>query len=350
MNKSTKTWSITAVIAIFITTWFLWPWLSAIAVSALMAYIFYPLYLKLRRKKGHLASVVTLLASFLVVFVPLSIVLIAGISQILSFAEMSGRAGYWGQMPEFAHQTINAVNDMIDPLTGQRPSVSEQGIVDYLRNTVPGIARSSISLMVGMLASLPRLGIGLLIYSFLFIELLKHGPKLIKNIKKVSPFSKEITDKYFEQTGLMANAMVKGQMIIALLIAFISALLLIPLGYGSYFFVLLVVFTILNFIPLGSGIVFVPLAAYSMLTGNFWLGLVMIIVFYGAGNLDPILRTRFAPKAVSLSTAWTMISTFCGIAYFGILGVIYGPMIMILIINTWNFYIQSKAQNKNSRA
>jgi len=79
-----------------------------------------------------------------------------------------------------------------------------------------------------------------------------------------------------------------------------------------------------------------------MFTGQFWLGLVVIILYYLIGNLDPILRPRFIPKSITISTAWAIISTFCGIAYFGILGVVYGPVIMILLINTWKFYIEAK--------
>lgn len=79
-----------------------------------------------------------------------------------------------------------------------------------------------------------------------------------------------------------------------------------------------------------------------MMTGQLWLGLIVLILYYFVGYLDPILRPRFVPKSVSLSTAWIVLGTFCGIAYFGILGVVYGPIFMMLIINTWKFYIETK--------
>ena len=193
-----------------------------------------------------------------------------------------------------------------------------------------------------VVSSLPQFGIALLIYIFLFVELLKRGPQLVRKIEQLSPFDKTDTTRYIERVGLMANAMVKGQLVIAMTISAIAAALLIPLGYGQFFFLLFILFTILNFIPLGAGIIMIPLVVYAMAMGQFWLGLVIIVLYYIAGNLDPLLRAKLIPKQIQLSVALTMISTFCGIAYFGILGVVYGPIIMILLTTTFTIYAEKK--------
>ena len=167
-----------------------------------------------------------------------------------------------------------------------------------------------------------------------------YGPKLIESIKKASPYPAKVTDQLVERTNLMASAMVRGQLVIAATIAAFSAALLIPLGFGSYYFVLLIIFTVLNFIPLGSGIVFVPLVVIQMVSGHFWLGLVLIGLHYAFGNIDPIMRARFVPKSINLSSGWTIVSTFCGIAYFGIIGVVYGPILFIILVSLWQAYLE----------
>jgi hypothetical protein len=91
-----------------------------------------------------------------------------------------------------------------------------------------------------------------------------------------------------------------------------------------------------------EGIVLVPLALYSMFTGQFWLGLVVIILYSVSGNLDPVMRTKLIPKQIQQSVAVTMIATFCGIAYFGMLGVVYGPIIMLLVTTTLELYAERK--------
>ena len=37
-----------------------------------------------------------------------------------------------------------------------------------------------------------------------------------------------------------------------------------------------------------------------------------------------------------------MLATFCGVAYFGILGIVYGPIITVLIVTTVDLYIAEK--------
>lgn len=344
-SKNSRVWTIALISILVIMIWFLLPQLSVVVFTALMAFVFYPLYIKLKRKKGGVAAGVTLLISFLIVLLPVTFVTVATVSQLASFAETASQSQYWERMPEFAQKAIDITNDMLAPITGQRPSLTDQTVVNFLKNAVPTIARGMTNILLNILSSVPGLAIALIMYIFLFVEFLRYGPELITKIEKVSPFGSTITRHYIERVGLMANAMVKGQLIISMIIAAFGAGLLALLGYGHYFFILLVIFTVLNFIPLGAGILVVPLALYTMFTGQFWLSLVVIVLYFAFGStVEPLLRSRLMPAKIQLSVGLTMLATFCGIAYFGILGVIYGPIIMIIIITTFEFYLEFKSK------
>ena len=337
-----KTWTIALLAALVVAVWFHLPQLGVLVFTALMAYLFYPLYKKLKRKNGGVAAGVTLLASFLVVLIPLAFVTIAAVSQLASFAETASRAQYWQDMPQFAEKAIDITNDILAPITGDRTRITETGVVEFLRNTMPAAARSIAQFLVGILSSIPRLGIAFIVYTYLFLAFLRYGPQLVKKLKALSPFEPKVTDHYLERVGLMANAMVKGQLVMSMITSAFSAALLIPLGYGHLFFILFILFTILNFIPLGCGIILIPLAVYSMFTWQFWAGLIVIVLYYTFGNLDPIWRAKLIPKKIQLPVALTMLATFCGVAYFGILGIVYGPIITILIVTTIDLYIEAK--------
>lgn len=341
-----RIWNIALIAIIVITVWFLLPQLSVVIFTALMAFVFYPLYKRLKRKNGGVAAVLTLLTSFLVVLIPIAFVTIATVSQLAGFAEAASQSQYWEQLPEFAQKAIDITNDILAPITGARPSLTDQNIIDFLRTNIPIIARSAANVLLNILGSLPGLGIALVIYIFLFVEFLRNGHRYLAKLEAISPFEKEVTRRYVDKIGMMANAMVTGQLIISMVISAIAAALLILLGYGHYFFIFFVLFTVLNFIPLGSGIIVTPLAIYSMFTGQFWMALVVIVLYYLAGNLDPILRARLIPNKIQLSVGMTMLATFCGIAYFGILGVAYGPIIMIIIKTTLDFYSELTAKKR----
>lgn len=327
------------VVIISFMVWFLLPQLGTIIFTALMAYTFYPLYVRMRKRIGLGAAPVTLIASFLIVIVPLVFVSISAVQQLFVFAEVAGSTGYWQQLTDAVTEFMYWVNVTLTPVTGYM-QYNDAGLVELLRTQLPEIARAGARFLLGVLGNLPQLSIGFIIYIYVFISLLHKGPQLIVKIKQLIPLPATSINTIFEKMGLMATAMMKGQLIMSMITSFVSALLLIPLGYGNLFFILFVLFTVLNFVPLGCGIVLVPLAAYSMMTGQFWQGLVVIVLYYALGNLDPLMRSRLIPKKVYLSATLMMIATFCGIAYFGILGIVYGPILAILLLTLIDLYLE----------
>lgn len=342
-----KIQTITVLVALALAVWFLWPQLNVIILTTLLAYIFYPLFKKLKSKKsnGVLAAVVTLFLSFMVVVVPLTIIIIASVSQLSQFVASVSSFSLAGNVPSGIDQVVDGIKDLSGIIPGVQNAVTDEGIISFIRNSTTIAARFMLDLTIGIVSSMPQVVISLLVYAFLFIELLLRGPRYVKFIKQASPFDRQLTDRYLDRVGLMAGAMVKGQLVIAMILALIAVLLLTLLGYGSYSFLFFILFTILNFIPLGSGVILIPLALYSMLTGQFWLGLIVIIAYLASGNLDPILRTKLIPKSIKQSVAVTMIATFCGIAYFGMLGVVYGPIIMIIISTSLQMYVERKQES-----
>lgn len=343
---SPKFRTILGLLTLAVAVWFFWPQLGTIALTCLIAYIFYPLYKRISVKGTALAASVTLLASFLVVLIPIAFVSISAFSQLMLFANEAGDARTWQGLTENMDGTIGMINGILDPITGENPSLTDMGVAEFLSNHLPDIARGAAQLIFGVLTSLPQLFVALIVYIYVFVYLLWHGPSVIQKIKQVSPLPKEATELYIRRTGAMARAMVTGQLMVSMILAAFSALILIPLGYGHLFFVLFVLFTVLNFIPLGSGIVMVPLSLYGMLTGQFWTGLIVILLYYGFGNLEPLYRTKFIPKDTQLPVSLMLLSTFCGIAYFGILGVVYGPIITILIMMSFSLYVDLGKRSK----
>ena len=339
-----RVWTIAAVIALIASLWFLGPQLSVIVLTVLLAFIFYPLYKKIKGKKDKsvVAASLTLSVSFLVVIIPLVIVIGASAAQLAGLLGVINQQGFLTDISATVDSVVKSVNDIAERFMGTEPIITGEGVASFLRSTITTVVNTTIGVTMGIVGGLPQFGIALIIYIFLFIELLLYGPKMVDKLKNISPFGQQATEKYLSRIGLMANAMVKGQLIIAMTLALIAALLLIPLGYGAYTFLFFIVFTILNFIPLGAGLILVPLALYGMATGQFWLGLIIIILYSVSGNLDPLMRAKLIPKTIQQSVAVTMIATFCGIAYFGMLGVVYGPIIMLLITSTLEMYADQK--------
>lgn len=179
-----------------------------------------------------------------------------------------------------------------------------------------------------------------IMYIILFYEFLVYGRKIIRTIIALSPFQVDITKMYLARIGLMAKAMALGELFIAFVIAFLSAgILAIFLHMGNYFFLLTVVFTLLNLVPLGCGVVMFPLLIVAMIIGPFWPAAIGLVLYILVSNLEVVIRPRIIPKSITLSPGLTMLAAFGGLAIFGLIGVVYGPIIMIVIVTSIQMYL-----------
>jgi len=114
------------------------------------------------------------------------------------------------------------------------------------------------------------------------------------------------------------------------------------------FFFFFLTLTALSIVPLGGGIVAIPIGIIMMLTGNFWGGLLVVaghIII--VTNIDNVLRPRLVPKEAKLDSALTLLSVFAGLKMFGFLGIVIGPVIMILIVTTIQVYREVHGRHTN---
>ena len=160
-------------------------------------------------------------------------------------------------------------------------------------------------------------------------------------LKKLNPMGSDVTELYLKRAGLMTGAMVRGQFIIAVLQGFVGAFFLYVCGvhYFAFFWLIL---TALSVIPLGGGILIIPFGIINLLIGNYWQGLTLLLShFLITTNVDNVLRPKMVPKEAKLNSALTILSVFAGIGMFGFIGIIIGPVVMIIIVTTLQVYLRS---------
>jgi predicted PurR-regulated permease PerM len=345
--QTTHYWPYVLMLSLAVGLVFIAPYLGVVCLAALMAYLFYPMFRALSRKikSPAIAASLTLIMSLVIVILPVALVLFLTFIQLGSLAADLTTA-YSGPnastLPEFAQEAIGAFNSLIAPLSGQDPLVTGQGVTEFLRSTVPDVIRTVTTIFVGVVGSIPIAIILSIMYVTLFLEFLMHGKKLLATIRTISPFETPVTNLYLARIGVMADAMAKGQLLISFIISVLSAFLLIFLGLGEYFFLMVVVFTILNLVPLGCGVVVIPITLIAILLGNVWPGIIVLVLYILVSNLEAVIRPRLIPKEAQLSAGLTMLAAFGGIYYYGLLGVVYGPVLMIVIVTTISMYTAYK--------
>ncbi|MEO8710830.1 MAG: AI-2E family transporter [Parafilimonas sp.] len=85
-----------------------------------------------------------------------------------------------------------------------------------------------------------------------------------------------------------------------------------------------------SFIPIiGTGLVWVPVAAYMFFTGHTWQGVFTLL--YGGlilGTLDNVVRFILAKRMADVHPIITVLGVILGLQYFGFLGLIFGPLLI----------------------
>lgn len=344
-------WHGSIIIAIFGGFIFLRPFLGTIALAALAAFIFNPVYKALMRRSHNrtgLSISLTVLFSFLAIGIPLALLLVITAAQAHTLINnvQSSQALNGASVADIAGKAVQAINDIAEPVANNDQLIKVADIQSFINEKLPELGQAALRLVTGFVGGIPQFFTLLILYLFVFIAFLQKQAGIIKRLKAISPFDEKTNNMYIQRIGSMTKAMVKGQLVIALVQGLIGAASLAVIGFEEYFFFLVMVLTVLSFIPLGGGILVIPIGLVLLVTGNIWQGLLVLGThFLITSNIDNILRAKLVPKDAHLPAALILLAAFAGVFHFGFLGVIYGPIIMIVLVTTIETYIQSVGQN-----
>jgi predicted PurR-regulated permease PerM len=107
---------------------------------------------------------------------------------------------------------------------------------------------------------------------------------------------------------------------------------------------------LLAMIPMvGISWLVIAMAIISFLTGNWVQALILLGGFYGVVNwIDILLRPRLLAEEASLNFALFMLALFGGLAWAGVMGLFYGPILMLLLVTTIEIYAERYAHEDRS--
>ena len=96
----------------------------------------------------------------------------------------------------------------------------------------------------------------------------------------------------------------------------------------------------LSLLPaIGAALIWAPVAAYFLLTGAIWQGVVLILFCVVViGLVDNILRPILVGKDTKMPDYVVLISTLGGMALFGLNGFVIGPLIAALFMASWDLF------------
>lgn len=334
--------AIATAVATVAGIYFLKNYLLLIAFAAIVAFMFNPIYQRLlkRGKSRSKSAGITLLVSFISLLIPLGIIISLTVAQLLNALNSIDTSTLSGDASQTVTNAINGINNSLQSLNINF-QISQEAIRDGLKTALENFSSALLNSLGSLVGSFGAFVTSFIIYIYVFLSLLVNQHKLATTFQNLNPLGKDINSLYRQRIQMMTKAMVRGQFIIAFVQGLTDAIFLYIVGFKSLFFFFLVILTILSIIPLGAGVIVFPIGFFMLLTGQIWQGLLLILGhMFIVGNEDNILRPKLVPKEARLDPALTMLSVFSGLAFFGFLGIVIGPVLMIVIVTTIEVYLE----------
>jgi predicted PurR-regulated permease PerM len=343
INKSEKqALGIATILAIVLGGYFLREYSGLLIVACITAFVFNPVYqyLAKRWKNPGKAAAVTLLATFVAVIIPVAFVSAVTVVQVNRVVELINVNIQNTDISVLMNDALDSINQLFVTV-GIDYTLTIATVQSAFGSAAQNVANFILEGVSSSISSIAAFITTFIIYIYVFLSLLTKQDKLVATFHQLNPLGKDIGKLYLRRAGIMTKGMVRGQFIIAVVQGFTGAVILYLAGFHSTFFFFFMILTALSVIPLGGGIIVIPIGIVMLLLGNIWQGLLILGGhFLIVTNEDNILRPKLVPDEARLDPALTILSVFSGLAMFGFIGIVVGPVIMILLVTTIEVYME----------
>ena len=314
----------------------------SILSSFVVAFIFFPLYkwvLK-KTKKENLSALIISLLIIIIITVP-TLVIINSITReatdvysylTIKLTEDKELIGIECHKDSTLCNAVGAINN--------NPKIRF-----YVSGAITQLSSSITRNTSGFLFSIPKRIIDVLVIFLLVFFLFKDGELLWGKTKELVRLKPHNKNKILQKLSNTIYGVVYGYLIIALFEAIIgwAAFAII----GSKIAILIgIVIGILALIPMiGASIIWVPAAIIYFISGGIMQAIVLMIAGIIIIFLDMWVRAAIIGSRTEIHPAIVALGVLGGIMTFGPVGVVIGPLILSILLTSFEIFEIEKNNN-----
>ena len=312
------------------------PFLISILLAAILAGLIYPVYNWMRHRiwnQPSFCSIICVVLVMLLIILPLISVLGLLTVQALEFKdtiddklrEVMEKGPAW---LEYLKRHPLAEKIEIEKLNWQAKAAEGAKLISTL--LIKAISKTSQSTFQTVAMSF------IMLYSVFYF--LIDGPTLLNRIKYLSPLKDEYEDLIIKKFISITKATIKGTVIIGVIQGSMGGIIFAIFGVGSPVF-WGTMMVILSIIPgIGAALVWAPALVIKMLTGHIGPGIGILVGGILISMSDNFLRPLLIGKDTKMHALLILFSTLGGIALFGIVGFILGPILAAVFLTVTDIY------------
>ena len=317
------------------------PFLAPILWSMLLAFLLFPAQQALSRRLGGrvalTAAVLTVLTTVLLI-APVPLLGLAFANQAKDLLERVQKvvADYGVARPGDVLD-LPVISGAVRWIEAMTP-VSAEDIHGWLMSGGNALGQALVALSGSFVVGALNAGIGLAVMLFLLFFFLRDGDQMVLRAVRLIPMTADRRGQLLEHVGAVTRAVVFGSLLTALVqgtlvgIGFALVGLPSPVVFG-------VVAAVASLIPLvGTTLVWVPAAAVLFLQGRWVAGLFLIGWSVAVvSSADNVVRPLVISGRARISTLPVFLGLLGGIAAFGAIGLVVGPVVVALTLALLRF-------------
>jgi predicted PurR-regulated permease PerM len=323
----------------YLTFQILRPFLGSLMWGIVLSIVFYPLYsytLKYIKLKS-LASLIVLVVICAIVVGPFSYFLYLLINEVQDIVTHLG-SGKVETLHDILRQpTVISILERISSIshTAYTPEDIETSLIVKVSQLGKELV-GKIPVGIGNLLSL--------LLNFVFMALavffmIRDGAGFLEKSRDYMPFSHKQKEMLASEIRDIVISTVYGGTVVAILQGTIGGVTYAALGIRSPVLWGLAT-SIASFIPLlGAVTVWGPIALYLFFNGFILKGIIMIIIgVFGISIMDFAVKPVLIGNRTSLPVIFIFFSVIGGIGFFGVVGLIMGPLVVALFLSVLEIF------------
>ena len=310
------------------------PFLPALGWAAILVIFFYPMHHWMsQRFQATRAAVFSTLAVTILLIVPAILLTALFVREAVSIS----RGVHASLMQDHAPAISKIWGWIAQRVPGLDPNAD---VVDMLQQAVQKQAGFLAQRLGSVLKNIATFIFDLFVMIFALFYFFRDADEIIRGVHSFLPFDADHRDALIVQAGNLISASVTTSLIIAAIqgalggLGFVLVGLPTPLFWG-------VAMAFFSLVPVvGSGLIFVPASLWLGFTGHWGRALLLLVICAGVTTIvDNVLRPILLGGRTELSGLVIFISVVGGVAVFGMLGLVLGPILVATAASVLAVYI-----------
>jgi predicted PurR-regulated permease PerM len=330
---------------------FLDPFWAPLGWAAILAFLLHPLHKrltkKLRGKAGYSAGIITGLTPFFIIapLVGFGLVFAQQVTLLINYLRERQFGGYQEILQRLENlPLVGRVLGWFGADVSASIEQVESWLVSGAQNLLKGAAAVGGSFAIGVVGTL----VSFFLMLFLLFFFLRDGQSMLMHLMRLVPMDPERRGRLLHYLSDVSMAVIFGHALTAVIQGALVGIGFAIAGMPSP--VVFAVFAaIAAFIPAaGTGFVLVPAVIWLAVSGQWGWAIFMGVWTALVGTSDNVLRPYLTRQRASVSTLTVFVGVIGGVAAFGFIGSLIGPVVLALIVALLRFAEQEVRKPEQS--